>query len=155
MKKDLLKLIGFVLLSNLAGIIGSIFTRESVNTWYLTLTKPSFNPPGWIFGPVWTLLYILMGIAAFLVYKRGYKKAKTALNFFFIQLFFNALWSFLFFGLKNPFLAFIEIIILLTFIVITTYHFYKLEKRAAYLMLPYLAWVSFATILNLFLFILN
>lgn len=155
MKKGWIKLLGFILLSNLAGFIGGIFTRQSVSSWYLTLQKPSFNPPGWVFGPVWTFLYVLMGVAAFLVYNKGYKKAKTALNFFFIQLFFNALWSFLFFVLKNPFLAFIEIIILWIFIAITIYYFYKIEKKAAYLMLPYLAWVSFAAMLNFFLYLLN
>lgn len=155
MKRGWLKLLGFILVSYLAGFIGGIFTQQSVTTWYLTLQKPVFNPPSWVFGPVWTSLYILMGIAAFLVYNKGYKKARTALNFFFIQLFFNALWSFLFFGLKNPLLAFIEIIILWSLILVTTYYFYKVEKKAAYLMLPYLLWVSFATVLNFSLYILN
>lgn len=155
MKKDWLKLLGFILVSNLAGFIGGIFTQQSVTTWYLTLQKPSFNPPSWVFGPVWTLLYTLMGIAAFLVYKKGYKKAKTALSLFFMQLFFNALWSFLFFGLKNPLLAFVEIIILWSLILVTIYYFYKVEKKAAYLMLPYLLWVSFAAVLNFSLYILN
>lgn len=155
MRRGWLKLLGFVLVSNLAGFIGGIFTSQSVSTWYLTLQKPVFNPPGWIFGPVWTLLYVLMGVAAFLAYRKGYKKAKTALTFFFIQLFFNALWSFLFFGLKNPLLAFIEIIILWSLILVTTYHFYKIEKKAACLMVPYILWVSFAAVLNFFLYVLN
>lgn len=155
MKRGWLKLLGSILVSELAGIIGSIFTRQSVTTWYVTLQKPSFSPPGWVFGPAWTLLYLLMGIAAFLAYSKGFKKAKTALTFFFVQLFFNLLWSFLFFGLKSPLLAFIDIVILWCLILITTYQFYKIDKNAAYLMIPYILWVSFASVLNFSLYILN
>jgi len=153
--KNWVKLLMFILVSELAGIIGSFFTRQSVTTWYATLEKPFFNPPGWVFGPAWTTLYLLMGIAAFLVYRKGYKRSKTALKFFFIQLFFNMIWSLLFFGLKNPLLAFIDIVILWCLILITTYYFYKADKTAAYLMIPYILWVSFASILNFSIYVLN
>lgn len=147
-----LRLLGFIAVSGLAGFIGSFFTGESA--WYLALQKPVFNPPGWVFMPVWSFLYVLMGVAAFLVYDSK-KDNKVALVLFFVQLFFNALWSFLFFGLKSIFLAFLGIVVLWVLIVLTVYYFYKVERKAAYIMLPYLAWVSFAIVLNFSLLVLN
>lgn len=117
--------------------------------WYTALNKPSWNPPSWLFGPVWTTLYTLMGIAAWLVWKRfGFRHAKSALVAFLVQLILNGLWSQLFFGLKAPGWAFLEIFFLLTAISITIYLFSMKNKIAAWLMSPYLLWVGFATVLN-------
>ena len=133
------------------GSISGVVTREAITTWYVTIEKPSFNPPNWIFAPVWTTLYILMGIGAGLVWQQIETKrqeVKSALVFFFIQLALNALWSLLFFGLKNPLLALIEIVVLLLMIYETFIKFNKLNKFAGYMFIPYLLWVGFATILN-------
>ena len=137
----------------LASAIGGFFTASSVSTWYVELVKPSFNPPSWIFGPVWTLLYLLMGISLYLVWIK--KSDKNAFILFGTQLVLNALWSILFFGLNAPLYAFIEIILLWGFIFATIFYFYKIDKVSAYLLLPYILWVSFAAILNLAIFILN
>ncbi|MBW2965925.1 tryptophan-rich sensory protein [Candidatus Woesearchaeota archaeon] len=141
----------------LIGVISSIFTSSSVSTWYITLKKASFNPPNWIFGPVWTLLYILMGFSLFLVWKQGLKRryVKAGLIIFGIQIFLNFLWSILFFGLQNPLLAFIEIVILWTAILFMIIYFYKVKKTAAYAQIPYILWVSFAALLNLSIVLLN
>lgn len=117
--------------------------------WYNTLNKPSWNPPNWVFGPVWTTLYTMMGIAAWLVWKKfGFQKAKPALIAFLIQLILNGIWSQLFFGLKAPGWAFLEIFFLLAAILLTTVLFSKKVKAAAWLMVPYILWVSFAAFLN-------
>jgi len=141
----------------MAGVIGAIFTTPKIGSWYLALQKPSFNPPSWIFGPVWTLLFFLMGVSLFLVWEKGFtsKKVKTALLFFVSQLFFNILWSVLFFGLGKPLFAFIEIFILWAFIALTILSFVKISKIAAWLLLPYLYWVAFASVLNLMIVLLN
>jgi tryptophan-rich sensory protein len=146
------KLIISILICQLAGVIGSIFTASSISTWYSTLNKVSFNPPGWLFSPVWITLFLLMGISLYLVW---IKKAKTAMIFFGIQLILNVLWSILFFGLKNPLLALIEIFILLIFILLTIIKFYKISKITAYLLIPYILWVSFAIVLNFGIVLLN
>lgn len=146
------KLIISILICEFAGIIGSIFTSRSVTEWYPTLVKPSINPPSWIFAPVWTILFLLMGISLYLVWN---KKNKIALIFFSIQLGLNILWSIIFFGLKSPLFAFIEIILLWVSILITIIKFYKISKNAAYLLIPYLLWVTFAAILNFLIFKLN
>lgn len=147
----------FVLLSQSAGLIGSIFTTSSIASWYSGVNKPSFNPPNWIFGPVWISLYTLMGIASYLVWqKRGENPlAKTALIIFFVHLVFNALWSIIFFGLHSPMWAFFEIIILWIMILVLIALFYKIDKRAAYLLVPYILWVSFASVLNFSIWRLN
>ncbi len=139
------------------GFFSGIITRESVLTWYPTLVKPFFNPPNWIFAPVWTLLYIMMGVAAGLVWtsESDDKEVKKALGFFAIQFGLNTLWSYLFFGLHNPLLALIEVILLWLMIWETYNLFIKINKVAGYLMLPYLAWVTFATILNASIWWLN
>jgi len=144
------------------GWLGSIFTASSVKGWYVTLVKPSFNPPSWLFGPVWTVLYIMMGIALYLVWtKAGAKKSvkgkglKAGMKLFFIQLWLNFMWSLLFFGLKNPLVALVDIVILWAMILLTIISFWKLEKKAAYLLIPYILWVSFATALNLAIVLLN
>src|SRR3989338_4309731 len=138
-----------IFIAQSAGIIGSIFTVASVKTWYLEIIKPTWNPPGWLFGPVWILLYTLMGIAAYLIWSQANASGvKIALSVYAVHLALNALWSILFFGLKNPGLAFGEILILLVFIIITTILFWRINFWAGILFLPYIAWVSFARFLN-------
>ena len=151
--KKIYKLIISILLPFLASAIGGFFTASSVSTWYVTLNKPAFNPPSWIFGPVWTILYLMIGMSLYLVWINKYNK--IAFTVFGIQLFLNALWSILFFGLQNPLLALVEIIFLWASIFITIIYFYKLNKISAYLLVPYILWVTFAAILNFSIFILN
>ena len=153
----LLKLLIAIGISEFVGIIGSFFTVSAIPAWYSTLTKPTVNPPSWVFSPVWTTLYFLMGVAAFLVWQKGLsnKNVRVALVLFGIQLFLNALWSILFFGLQSPGLAFIDIIALWLVIVATMVAFYKISRPASYLLIPYLLWVSFAAYLNYSIWILN
>ncbi len=156
-KNNFLKLAISIGLPFLAGAIGSFFTSPAISGWYSELQKPAVNPPSWVFGPAWTLLYILMGIAAFLVWKRGWGKreVRVALYIFGFHLILNAGWSIIFFGLKNPGLAFAEIVVLWVMIVWMTLAFYKISKTAGYLLLPYLLWVSFAGYLNYSIWLLN
>lgn len=145
-----------ILIAQAAGLIGSFFTVSSVGTWYATLAKPMWNPPDWIFGPVWIALYTLMGMAAYIVWlQKNAQSVGIALSVYGAQLILNALWSILFFGLKNPSFAFIEILILLAFILLTTILFWKINTWAGVLMLPYVAWVSFAAFLNYTIWQLN
>ncbi|MES2812502.1 MAG: TspO/MBR family protein [Bacteroidota bacterium] len=140
------------------GYLSSIPTRESIENWYPTIQKPFFNPPDWVFAPVWTILYIMMGIACGIIWTNHQKKnadTKNALMTFVFQLILNALWSLLFFGLKNPLLAFIEIILLWLVIYETIKSFTKIDTRTGKLLYPYLIWVSFATILNGSIWYLN
>jgi tryptophan-rich sensory protein len=156
------KLIIAIGVSLSAGAIGAIFTAPAIPTWYADLVKPALNPPAWIFGPVWTTLYVLMGIAAFLVWS-SYPKAsedkkkqiKIALGVFGAQLFLNAAWSITFFGFQNPGWALVDIILLWLAIVWTMVVFYQISKPAAYLLVPYLLWVSFASYLNYSIWVLN
>lgn len=156
---NFIRLILAVLICEGVGIIGSFFTVQSIPTWYAGLNKPFFSPPNFIFGPVWVLLYLLMGISLYLIWEvRDPKKRalkKMGLQFFFAQLFFNLVWSVVFFGLQSPLLAFIVILILWGLIYKTIQVSQKLNKTAAALLYPYLAWVSFAAILNLAIVILN
>lgn len=139
-----------------AGAVGSLATVPNIPTWYATLEKPIFNPPNWVFGPVWTLLYILMGISLYLVWTSKSKQSKQlAYIFFGLQLLLNTLWSIIFFGLQQPWLAVIVIVMLLLAIIATIQAFSKFSRTAALLLAPYVAWVSFATILNLSVAILN
>ncbi len=150
-----IKLILAIIICNLAGFIGSLFTVNSISTWYATLNKPDFSPPNWLFGPAWGILYILMGISLYLVWMKGVNKVKNSLIIFGIQLLLNALWSIIFFGMRNITFAFIEIILIWIFILLTIIEFYKIDKRASYLLIPYILWVSFATVLNFYILILN
>lgn len=138
------------------GIVAWLFSLNSKQV-YGALKKPAFAPPSWIFGPVWAVLYVLMGIALYFVIKDGIKepKIKNAFIYFCIQLVFNVLWSVLFFTLQLRAAALVDIIILLIYIAVTTYKFFRIDKKAGYLMLPYLAWVLFASILNLSIVMLN
>ena len=139
------------------GFFSGFATQSSIDSWYETLNKPAFNPPNWIFAPVWTLLYILMGIAAGIVWSKGFyhKWVKTALYHFIFQLLFNGLWSIVFFGFRSPGFALIVILVLLVLIVLTYKWFKIVNSTAAYLLLPYLLWVGFATILNFSIWQLN
>ncbi len=154
--KDVAKALIAIIICQLAGIIGSFFTVSSVSTWYVTLVKPEFNPPSWVFGPVWITLYTLMGISLYLVWKKKDKQDVTpALLVFFAQLVLNAIWSIIFFGLQSPFYAFIIIVFLWVLIAGSMYFFYRISKTAAYLLIPYILWVSFAAVLNYFIWMLN
>ncbi len=137
------------------GLLGSFFTFSAIPEWYQTLNKPFFSPPNWLFGPVWTVLYIFMGISLYLIWDSKGKGKSKALKIFWIQLFLNAIWSIIFFGMRNPGLALIDIVALWIAIILTIKSFYKISKPAAYLLIPYLLWVSFAAILNYSIWILN
>ncbi len=138
-----------------AGAIGSFFTISSIPTWYVTLNKPIFSPPNWIFAPVWTTLYILMGISLYLVWISKSKLKQRGTTVFFIQLGLNVFWSLIFFGLKNPPAAFFEIIALWIAILLTIKTFYKISKLAGNLLIPYILWVTFAAALNAMIVLLN
>jgi tryptophan-rich sensory protein len=149
-------------LAALCGWLGLCFLASagaivvSTGGWYASLQKPSWNPPPWIFGPVWTLLYIMMAVAAWMIWRAGGWRAQgRALGFFLLQWLLNALWTPLFFGLHRPLLAFAEIMALWLALLITTILFWRVRKIAGFLLLPYLAWVSFAAFLNFTLWQLN
>jgi translocator protein len=155
--KDLPKLIVSVIGCEVVGFVGTPFTISAIPTWYSTLNKPFFAPPNWIFGPVWMLLYLFMGVAFYLIWKQGWqkKKVKTAGMFFLGQLALNFLWSPIFFGLRAPLPGLIVIGAMWVVIVMTMKKFYPLSRLAFYLLVPYLLWVSFATLLNAAIVILN
>lgn len=151
------RLIASLAITLAAAGIGGIATASSVNTWYQELVKPSFNPPSWLFGPVWTVLYILMGIALFLVWQEVSEghTSQGALVTFAIQLLLNVLWSFAFFGLRSPLAGLVVIVLLWLAILATILSFYRVSPTAAYLLVPYVLWVSFAAILNFSIWWLN
>jgi len=179
-KINIFKLITSILICQLAGVIGSFFTAPAIGTWYARLERPSFNPPNWLFAPVWIILFLLMGISLYLVWQKNWKsevsvseqekkswnpfstklwrgpwREENAIAIFAIQLVLNILWSVIFFGLKSPGIAFIEILMLWFAILYTIVNFYRISKPAAYLLIPYILWVSFASILNFFVWWLN
>ena len=151
------KLIVAIVVSELAGVIGSLFTFSSVTSWYAGIVKPALNPPSWVFGPVWTILYLWLGIAAFLIWRNGWEKkeVRAALGVFFIQLVLNASWSVIFFGLQDPGAALLEIIFLWLAIIATIAAFSKISRPAVWLLVPYILWVSLAAYLNYSIWILN
>jgi benzodiazapine receptor len=155
--KDIWKLVVSIVASLAAGAIGSIFTGPAILTWYTTLVKPPFNPPNWIFGPVWTLLYVLMGVAAFLVWRKGTgnRQIRLALVVFLVQLVLNTLWSVAFFGLASPLYGLIVISVLWVAILVTIVLFFRISEVSSILLWPYLLWVSFATVLNSSIWLLN
>jgi translocator protein len=178
--KNSTKLIISILICEFSGIIGSFFTTPAIKSWYYFLNKPSFSPPNWLFAPVWTILFLLMGVSLYLVWSKDFaikisasvfqKKAwnkiseklfsgswreENAALIFIIQLVLNILWSFVFFGLKSPGFAFVEILMLWFAILYTIVNFYRISKPAAYLLIPYILWVSFATFLNFSIWQLN
>lgn len=156
-KRDLAKLAASVTACILAGGFGSLFTYQAVPTWYRGLAKPSFTPPDWLFGPVWTLLYIMMGISLYLVWKRGWSdpKVRFSILVFFFQLVLNSIWSLLFFGFRSPMAGLIGIIFLWIAIKLTIWNFYEVSRGAAWLLIPYSLWVTFAAVLNYFIWSLN
>jgi translocator protein len=139
-----------------AGIIGSLFTVKSITTWYTALNKPSFNPPNWIFGPVWITLYILMGISFYLIWiKSDVPNFGLLFSLFLFQLVLNSFWTIIFFGLKSPLFAFIEIIILWIAILCCIIFFYQVSKISSVLLIPYILWVTLAAVLNFAIWKLN
>ncbi|MDQ7814578.1 MAG: TspO/MBR family protein [Patescibacteria group bacterium] len=155
--KNILVLVAFILLCEAAGAIGSIFTASAIPTWYATLVRPSFAPPNWLFGPVWTTLYALMGISLYLVWSSGWKRreVKIAVSVFLVHLALNAAWSWMFFGLRSPITGLIGIIGIWVFIVALFFLFRRIKPLAAYLLIPYFLWVSFASAVNFELWRLN
>lgn len=152
----IIKLLAAIIVCEGAGFLGTIFTLPAILTWYTALNKAPFNPPAWIFGPVWTILYLLMGISIFLILQKKLKKQRASLiGLFAVQLSLNLLWSVIFFGWHLPRVAFFEICLLWVSIALLIIDFWKFSKWAAILLIPYLFWVSFAAILNLFVAILN
>ncbi len=153
---QIIKLLTSLLLPLAVGGIAGIFTTEAIPGWYASLYQPSFNPPNWIFGPVWTTLYAVMGISLFLIWKlEAGKQRSQAILIFMVQLLLNFGWSFFFFYFKMIGLALIEIVVLWIMIVVMLIRFYKLKPVAAYINIPYLLWVTFAAMLNAAYFLLN
>lgn len=148
---------GAVALCQLAGVAGALLSVQAIPNWYNGLVKPAFNPPSWVFGPAWTVFYLLMGIALFFVWEKGVgrKISKTVYTIFGIQLFLNAIWSIIFFGFQNPFWALIDLVSMWLVIAGTIILFYRISKPAAYLLVPYILWVSFAGYLNYSIWQLN
>ncbi len=155
--KPVLKLIISIAIPLAVGAIAGAFTASSVDGWFTTINKPSFNPPNWIFAPVWTTLYIMMGIAFFLVWKsnESVEEKRPAIVFYFAQLLLNFLWSFIFFYAQEPGWAVVDIIALWLMILVTIIYFARISKVAAWLLVPYICWVSFATVLNFAIWKLN
>lgn len=153
----LLKLVASVLVCQLAGFVGSIFTTPNIPAWYSTIQKPGFTPPNSVFGPVWITLYLLMGIAAFLVWNKGIRTegVGSALGVFVVQLLLNTMWSIAFFGFHSPLMGLVVIVILWGAILLTIIKFWNITLAAGILMIPYVLWVSFAASLNFSIFLLN
>ena len=155
--RDILKLVASIAVAEIAGGIGAIFTVSAIPSWYALLAKPPLTPPGWVFGPVWNVLYLMMGVAAFLVWRGGWhrREVRVALGIFLFQLALNVLWSVIFFGLRRPGFAVLDIIALWLAIAWTTGRFREISEKSAWLLAPYLAWVTFASYLNIGLWLLN
>jgi benzodiazapine receptor len=155
--RDIIKLVVSIVACQGAGAIGSIFTTPAIPTWYATLKKPFFTPPSWLFAPAWITLYLLMGIAAFLIWRKGLgqKGVRAALVVFLVQLVLNALWSVVFFGLQSPLWGVVVILALWVAILLTIIRFFKLSTAAGALLVPYILWVSFASVLNVAIWVLN
>jgi len=154
---SLLRLAAAILFCEIVGSLGSVVTTPAPGSWYSSLIKPFFAPPAWVFGPVWVTLFALMGIALFLIWELGIEKPEVrfAVGIFMVQFFLNVIWSFLFFGLRSPLLGLIDIIILWWLILATIVVFYRVRKSAAYFLIPYIAWVSIATVLNASIYLMN
>ena len=155
--REILKLLVSVAICQAAGALGSVATGPSIATWYATLKKPWFTPPNWVFAPVWLTLFVLIGIAVFLVWRQGMsnRQVKVALAVFAVQLILNVLWSIAFFGLKSPLAGLVVIVILWVAILMTLLRFFRISRSAGLLLLPYIAWVSIAAVLNTSILILN
>ena len=155
--KDVLKLVIAVAVCQAAGLLGSLFTTPAIPVWYAVLHKPAFAPPNWVFGPVWIALFVLMAVAAFLVWRRGWGLAsvRLGLGVFAVHLVLNVAWSACFFGLRSPGAGFAEIVVLWLAIVATMVAFGRVSRAATALLVPYILWVSFAAALNYRIFMLN
>lgn len=155
--RDILRLIVSLVSCQLAGLIGSIFTTPAIPTWYASLEKPFFTPPNWLFAPAWFTLYVFMGVAAFMVWRKGLSKreVRQGLIVFLIQLVLNAFWSVVFFGFQSPLAGIVVIVLLWIAILITILHFFRLSITAGSIMMPYILWVSFAMALNVSIWMLN
>ncbi|MDP3882948.1 MAG: TspO/MBR family protein [Candidatus Staskawiczbacteria bacterium] len=175
-----LKLLASIIICEMAGVVGTFFTTPEINSWYSTLNKPAFNPPSWVFGPVWTALFVLMGVSLYLVWSKDFsienkigssqvkswnkwsdkfwngswQKANIILIFG-LQLVLNVVWSAIFFGAHNIGAAFFELLMLWVAIVYTIANFYRVSKWSAYLLVPYIVWVTFAGVLNVTLWLIN
>jgi len=154
---EVLQLVVSLVVCQAAGLVGAIFTTPAIPTWYAGLAKPAFTPPSWLFAPAWTTLFVLMGLAAFLIWRKGLRErgVKIALAIFIIQLILNILWSAVFFGLKSPLGGLIVIALLWVAILLTILSFSGLSRAAGLLLLPYILWVSFAAVLNGAILVLN
>jgi len=155
--RDIVKLVVSIIACQCAGFIGSLATTPNIPTWYAALEKPFFTPPSWLFAPAWITLYLLMAIAAFLIWRKGLweEGVKCALIVFLVQLVLNALWSVVFFGLQSPLYGMVVIIALWIAILLTIIKFFRLSTAAGWLMIPYILWVSFASALNISIWVLN
>ncbi len=153
--RDYAGLAAFLLAVALVSAAGGWATASSVGTWYAALAKPAFNPPGWVFGPVWTVLYVMIAVAGWRLWRRGGPASRLALTAWYVQLLLNLMWSFLFFGGRMIGAALVEIVLLLAAIAATMVLAWRVDRAAAWLLVPYLAWVSFATLLNAALWRLN
>ena len=155
--REIPKLIISILIVFLAGAVGTVYTLKEITTWYVSLLKPGWTPPNWAFGPIWSTLYVLMGISLFLVWREGLgrKDVRIAILVFAIQLFLNVLWSIIFFGTHNIFWGLVFVIILWISILINIIVFYRISKPAGLILIPYLLWVSIASYLNYSVFLLN
>jgi translocator protein len=155
--EDVVRLVVSLVICQCAGLIGSFFTITSIPTWYATIQKPGFTPPNWVFGPAWITLYALMGIAAFLIWRKGFDKPGVigALTLFLAQLILNAFWSVVFFGFQSPAAGFVVIVLLWMVILFTILRFFRLSTAAGVLLIPYILWVTFASVLNFSIWILN
>lgn len=149
------KIFGWIMICQLAGIIGAGLTVSSVQTWYVNLNKPWFTPPNWLFGPMWLTLYTLMGVATYLVAEKKTHQAKQAVKLFLIHLVINALWSPVFFGLRQIFLGLIVILTIWVLIIVLFFRYKKIDIRAGLMLVPYFLWVSLASMLNLAIWKLN
>lgn len=154
---EIFKLVTSIILCQGAGLIGSFFTRPAIPVWYASLKKPIFTPPDWVFAPVWITLYFLMGVAGFLVWQKGLKHTQVRIGLFFFsaQLVLNALWSYLFFGLRAPLAGFAEILVLCLAVLLTLQSFFRVSYIAGFLLIPYFLWVTLAVVLNLFIWLYN
>ncbi len=152
---SILRLLLYIIICIIIGSSGAYFTAQSVNTWYPTLVKPFFNPPNYLFGPVWTTIFILLGICLWGLLKSKHPLTKKVLSIFIIQFVLNIIWSFLFFGLKNPAFALVDILFLLVTLFLFIVTLYKIEKWLAATQILYVLWVIFATILNASIVYLN
>jgi tryptophan-rich sensory protein len=155
--RDIPAVLASILLCQAAGLIGSVFTRPAIPTWYASLKKPFFTPPSWIFAPVWVTLFTLMGISLYIVWKKGLgrRELRRGVSLFGVQLALNVLWSVVFFGMHSPLYGLIIIVLLWAVLLATVVAFYRISKPAGILLIPYFLWGSFASVLNLAILILN